>query len=148
MGGHGLREVRPVRYGPQHHHCHHPGAQSHTTPHLPPVCARLRPTCPHHLLLPARCPRARAPRGPLGVISVDAFRHAVAFLLRQELWADAVEVQMRFGAVSEKNNARHSQNKAYLGESPLATATWAGRELAGRLRSRAGEGQTRRRGVP
>ncbi|PNW80293.1 hypothetical protein CHLRE_08g385700v5 [Chlamydomonas reinhardtii] len=56
--------------------------------------------------------------------SVDAFRHAVAFLLRQELWADAVEVQMRFGAVSEKNNARHSQNKAYLGA--VVTWLWAG----------------------
>lgn len=47
--------------------------------------------------------------------SSDTFRHAIAFLIRQERWADAVEVQMRFGAVSDKVGAKYSQNKAYLG---------------------------------
>ncbi|GLC36329.1 hypothetical protein PLESTB_000773500 [Pleodorina starrii] len=55
---------------------------------------------------------------------VDAFRAAISFLVRLERWADAVEAQMRFGAVSDKVGARNTQNKAYLGA--VVTWLWAG----------------------
>jgi hypothetical protein len=46
---------------------------------------------------------------------VDAFRHAIGFMLRQERWDDAVELQMRFGAASDRAGASYTQGKAYLG---------------------------------
>ncbi|GIL76647.1 hypothetical protein Vretimale_8842 [Volvox reticuliferus] len=56
--------------------------------------------------------------------AVDAFRAAIAFLLRRERWADAVEVLMRFGAISDKVGATNTQNKSYLGA--VVTWLWAG----------------------
>ncbi|KAG2489134.1 hypothetical protein HYH03_012360 [Edaphochlamys debaryana] len=56
--------------------------------------------------------------------SVDCFRSAAAFLIRQEMWDDAVSVQMRFGAVSDLSGAKYSQSKAYLGA--VVTWLWAG----------------------
>ncbi|KXZ43559.1 SNAPG1 protein [Gonium pectorale] len=56
--------------------------------------------------------------------SADAFRYAAAFLVKAGRWEDAVGVLMRFGAVSDKMGARHSQNKAYLGA--VVVWLWAG----------------------
>ncbi|EFJ44524.1 hypothetical protein VOLCADRAFT_95241 [Volvox carteri f. nagariensis] len=56
--------------------------------------------------------------------AVDSFRAAASFLLRLERWADAVEVLMRFGALSDKVGARNTQNKSYLGA--VVTWLWAG----------------------
>lgn len=46
----------------------------------------------------------------------ETFRFLIAFLVKSEKWADAVEAQMRFGASCERAQTRHSQMKCYVGE--------------------------------
>ncbi|WIA40993.1 hypothetical protein OEZ86_004636 [Tetradesmus obliquus] len=47
--------------------------------------------------------------------ATDVFRQAIALLVKQQAWSDAVSMCMRFGEACDKANARSSQSKAYLG---------------------------------
>jgi gamma-soluble NSF attachment protein len=47
--------------------------------------------------------------------ATDAYRAAVAQLLRQGAWADAASTLLRLGMAADRAGARASQSKAYLG---------------------------------
>lgn len=48
------------------------------------------------------------------VYTADHFRAAGAVRMRQEKWAEAAEVMMRFGAACDVSGSKQSQCKAYL----------------------------------
>lgn len=59
-------------------------------------------------------------------LASDIFRQAIAHLVRQQQWSDAVAMLMRFAAACDACSARNSECKAYLG----AVVVWLYAEQA------------------